>query len=440
MKKIFEWLKTHPYQSAFGAVLILSLLAFVLLSGDGTNEEELATKTTEVETIKVADFGSGAVGVAYPTASGNSFVVRSQSSGRVDRVIAVGKEVEAGTVIAELDNGSERAALTQAQGTYEAALAAAAKSDISLADAKTALLAEKSDALAANRAALAAWNNVLYNTVDQMFINPRLDSPGVRISAEGQAVELSRERIALNTVLSDWQKQSPSLSPSSETRTITDSLEKAISTVNRLGTMVDTFIALIPKQKVNEVYTSSELSRLSSEFAAARATLNSQRSSLESAKNSLLRAEETVNSATIGGTGGEISAADAAIKQALGSYQAARAAYERTIVKAPFAGTITSINVSVGDIIGTGADVSIIVPAEGEETTRWWNLPLTAIKYTPDNAYVFKISGDGKLEGIEVATGLVTTNSIKVTGLQGDETLVKDVRGMKAGDEVKIKQ
>lgn len=440
MKKMIEWLKTHPYHSAFGALLIISLLIFAIFSGDGTGEAEQTAKVEEVEIIKVVDFGSGAIGVAYPTASGNSFVVRSESSGRVERVIAAGQEVEAGTVIAALDNASERAALTQAQGTYEAALAAAAKSDISLSDAKTALSAEKNDALATNRAALAAWNNVLYNTVDQMFINPRLDSPGVRISAEGQAVVLSRERIALNTVLSDWQKQLPNLSPASETRTITDSLDQAIATVNRLGAVVDTFISLIPKQKVNEVYTSSELARLSSEFAMARATLNTQRSNLESARSSLLRAEETVNSATIGGTGGQISAADAAIKQALGSYQAAQAVYERTIIKAPFAGTITSMNVSVGDIIGTGADVSIIVPAEGAETTRWWNLPLSAIKYTPDNAYVFKVNGEGKLEAIEVETGLVTTNSIKVTGLQGDEILVKDVRGMKAGDEVKIKQ
>ena len=180
------------------------------------------------------------------------------------------------------------------------------------------------------------------------------------------------------------------------------------------------------------------MATIASEFAAAQATLNTQTANLEAAKIALRRAEEDVNSAAIGGTGGEVSAANAQIKQALGVYQAALANYNRTIVRAPFAGTITTQNVKVGDIINTGTDVSIIKPDSGVETARWWHLPLSAVKYTPDNAYVFVVNSESKIEAVEVETGLVTASNIRVSGLKGDETIVKDVRGLKSGDEVEV--
>src|SRR5690606_31872400 len=202
--------------------------------------------------------------------------------------------------------------------------------------------------------------------------------------------------------------------------------------------MVDTFITLIPKHQPDTVFTASDLASLSTEFAAARSSLDTQRAALSSAKTALTRAEENVNSASIGGTGGAISSANAAMKQALGAYQAAKAAYDRTIGRAPLAGTITSQNVTVGDISNVGTDVAIIVPEEGVETNRWWTLPLSAVKYTPDSAFVFMVNNDGVIEEVKVETGLVTAGSIKVTGLTGSENVIKDVRGLKVGERVEV--
>lgn len=439
MKKIQSFIKKYPYHFAGVAILaVVAIVVFIKMSSSEDPVEEASSR--KVQTLNVSEFAEGALGVAYPTASGNSFVIRSEAGGRVNVTSKSGEKVEAGQIVAELDNASERAALTQAQGSYEAALAGAARSDVSLADAETALTASKQDAVNASKAAMTAWNSVLYNTVDELFINPRVNPPGVRINAEGQAPAINDERVTLNTVLSDWQKEIASLSNSNNTTSLTSALDQAISRVDRLSRMVDTFIPLIQKQEDNDVFTDAELARLSGEFATARATLNSQHSALSSAKSALLRAEETVNSATIGSTGSEVSSANASIKQALGAYQAAKANYDRTIVRAPFAGTVASLNIVVGDIINVGTDVAIIIPEEGAVTTRWWELPLSAVKYTPDNAYVFTIKEDGVLEAITVETGLVTSNNIKVTGLKGDERVVTDVRGLKAGDKVEISQ
>ena len=202
--------------------------------------------------------------------------------------------------------------------------------------------------------------------------------------------------------------------------------------------MVSTIIPLLAKQDADEVWSEATLVALRSDFATAQATLNTHRANLLSDKTALTRAEDAVSSASISGTGGEVSAANATIKQALGGYQAAQAAYNKTIVKAPFAGTVTSLNVTVGDIISVGTDVAIVKPNEGEETERAFIIPLAAVKYTPENAYVFIVNADGKIESIEVETGLVTVNSIKVTGLNGDEQIITDVRGLKVGQEVTV--
>lgn len=441
MKRINQtklWITSHPYHSGVGALLIIVIAAFLLSQGGGEDTGPIEEAVRQVKTTPVSEYSAGALGVAVPTASGNSFVVRSEANGRVNRSIKPNTKVQQGAIIAELDNATERASLTQAQGTYEAALAGAAQSDVGVVDAKTGLTATKQAAISADREAMSAWNSVLYNTVDEFFINPRISPPGVRISAEGRAAELNSDRVALNTVLTDWQREVDSLSSTANTASLIPFLDRAIGRVDLLTEMVDTFIELVPKQKTDEIFTAAEISRLSGELSSARASLNSSRLALESAKSALQRAEEGVSSAEIGGTSSRVSAANASIKQALGVYQAAKANYDRTIVRAPFNGTVTSLNVAVGDIIGVGTDISIIIPEEGVETTRWWSLPLSAVKYTPDNAFVFTVDGEGKVVATVVETGLVSANNIKVTGLQGNESIIEDVRGLKSGDKVAV--
>ncbi len=51
---------------------------------------------------------------------------------------------------------------------------------------------------------------------------------------------------------------------------------------------------------------------------------------------------------------------------------------------------------------------------------------------------MFTVPENNTIRGIAVETNLVTTNSINVTGLTGNEIIVKDVRGLKEGDEVEL--
>lgn len=435
---LYHRLGKKRFFSAAAAIVVFVVAAIFWFQGDDQAVENVETSPRSVELISVSDFQSGALGIAAPSADGRSFVVRAESSGRVDRIGKTGP-VAQGAIIAELDNDSQRAALLQAEGVYEAALASAERSDIGVADADAALEAAKQGVVSADKAALTAWNSVLFSTIDQLFTNPRQTNPGVRINAGGQAVRLGETRYALNAELDAWQKESAGLYANQSVTTLINVADKDIRRIDQLTTMVDSFIDLLPKHDPDQIYTASAIASLQSQFASARATLNSQRSALEAAKTALIRAEENQRSASVAGTGGPVSAADAQIKQALGSYQAAQAAYNKTVVRAPFAGTVTMLNVGVGDVINAGSDVALVVPNDGVETSAFYTLPLSAVKYLPDGALVFIVNGEGKLKAKSVETGLVTASSIKVTGLNGDERVVKDVRGFKAGDEVDVK-
>lgn len=439
MNTIYEYYRRFGPKKVLAAVagLALIVLAIAFFFDKDTAEPETEQGRRSVAMIAVAELKNGAIGLTAPTADGRAFVVRAESGGQV-RSAAKPGQVAAGSVIVELDNASERAALLQAEGAYEAALAAAKRSNISVADAETSLAAAKQGAVNADQAALTAWTSVLNNTVDELFSSPRSSTPGVRIDAGGMATTLNDERVALETILNDWQQENAGLSPNADSAALTAALEASISRTNRLGNLVDSFITLIPRHKADVVFTESELTRLGNAFTAARTALNGQKAALESARTALTKAEDALQNAEVGGTTGEISAANAQIKQALGAYQSVKAAYDKTIVRAPFAGTVTSINVRMGDIVSTGADIAIIVPENGAVTETFFDLPLSAVKFTPEGALVFTVNADGVLEAVPVKTGLVTAAAIRVTGLSGEEQIVADVRGLQAGDMVTV--
>lgn len=429
--------KKKVWAAAFVIGLVIPALVFVWTADQTVApEEEMAART--VELINVADYQSGAMGLAVPSADGRSFVVRAESSGRVDRVVEA-KKVASGAVIAELDNDAQRASLLQAEGAYEAALAAAGRSDSSVNDANAALLSAKQTAVSTDQAALTAWNSALFNSVDQLFSNPYQKFPSVTISHPTLPSDLPRVRGELNTALSDWQTEVADLDENDSPNDLRAALDKAISRIDRLSYLVDTFITVIPRITPDNQLTEADLARIAGELASAKSSLNGQRAALQGASVGLTRAEEAQRSAEFGGTGSAISSANAQIKQALGVYEAARSAYDKTIVRAPFSGTIASLNVAVGDIVNYGSDVAIIVPDNGVETERSFNLPLSAVKYTPDGALVFIVKEDGTAEATPVEAGLVTAGSIKVTGLAGSEKIVLDVRGLKAGEVVSAK-
>lgn len=67
-------------------------------------------------------------------------------------------------------------------------------------------------------------------------------------------------------------------------------------------------------------------------------------------------------------------------------------------------------------------------------------MPLSAVKFTTTGVEVFRVNDQSVLESIEVEVGTVSANTIEIVSkLEMDWKLVKDVRGLKAGQTVNVK-
>jgi multidrug efflux pump subunit AcrA (membrane-fusion protein) len=401
-----------------GLVLLsvaLVYFGFSFVGGKDVAPEETpvtaTTRTVSLYTIGDAD------GTAVRTADGNAFIVRAESGGRVERMAKVGDVVARGAIVAQVENSAERAAVLQAQGAYEGAKAGASASDVGSASADRAYAEAVTQVQNTFKSAFASADDVLRNTVDQVFSNPDSNIPGLKIGG-GNAVALNRERVALEGLFDTWRARLDSV----DGKSIAQLLMTAESNTAKLNTLVVTLTSLLSDD--DALSDSARLALLRTDFAKARGTLTGVLTSLSN----------------IAGSGGVVSLAEAQVKQALGVLESARAALGKTAIKTPVAGTVTAVSISVGDIINPGSDVVFVASDAGVEmgTGNTVTVPLTAVKFTPSKAYIFTVE-EGKIVAHEVTTGAVTTKNITISGAEGVDDIVLDVRGLKDGDTVSYK-
>ncbi len=395
-------------------LVVLVVLGFIFLGGSQT-EPEAEAGLPQVEVMSVADYAKGALGIAVPTANGNSFVIRAEAGGKVTRAAQTGT-VAQGTVVAQLENSAQQAALTQAEGAYEAAVAASGGNETSQETAQK-------DAVRTWTSATVSAAKVIRSSIDTYYGDARSPqgATGFKLQAYGAAEDFNALRTSVEGIFDRWETEQVNESNSAA------KLTELSSDLTRIGDLVDRIAALIPRQQISDIYTETDRSDDATALATARASITTLQTNVDSARTAITTASNTGSAS-----------AQAQVKQALGALEAARSAYAKTVIRAPFAGTLVAVNVRAGDVISTGSDIAIITPKEGVETTRSFALPLSAVKYTPAGALVFIVNTEGVLESREVKTGLVTANSISVEGLDGSEHIVKDVRGLKSGETVVI--
>jgi RND family efflux transporter MFP subunit len=282
--------------------------------------------------------------------------LETEAGGRITSVsVAIGDRVRAGTVIAQIENASERAALTQAEGAYEAAKAGALQSDSGVRDAETALNRAKNDGVSAYRNAYTTANNVLVTAIDPFFSSPQSAIPGLRVT--GPASYLNSERVAFQSIMSEWQQDAATLGTASDLPTLLPAAENRVS---RLIGVLDALIDVTTTRN-SDTLAGRTLDTYTSSLLGARATLDGVVNSLQSAASGITAANEALTRAQVSGTSADVSLANAQVKQALGALQAAQAAYAKTIVRSPITGTVNALQVKVGDTVGQGAPVAEVV-------------------------------------------------------------------------------
>ncbi len=413
--KLYGWYGKRNVRIVAAVLVALAVVVFVKSSGTEVVPEEKAVETAAAPRTVSLYTISSANGTAVRTADGSAFIVRAQSGGRVDRVAEVGDIVTAGATVAQLENSAQRAAYIQAEGAYDAAVAAAGGNTTSQATAK--------------QDAVRTWNNetvaseqIVYTSIDTYF-SP--SNTGFReLDSFGTAVTFIERRATIEEILGAWDRKTAQVNEAN----VAEMLGSLGDDLTVIGAFIDDIASLVPRQRISENYTEEERNADTDRLAAARAGITESQRRVDNALTAITNS-----------SGSNAALSSAQVKQALGVLESARAALSKTVIKTPVTGTVTAVSISVGDIINVGSDVVFVASddsvagADGLVT-----VPLTAVKFTPTKAFVFTVV-DGVLVAHEVVTGLVTSNSITISGAENITEIVSDVRGLKAGDAVLIK-
>jgi multidrug efflux pump subunit AcrA (membrane-fusion protein) len=323
--------------------------------------------TTATALDYTADFSGALIGTAVAKTEATLLTERG---GQVTSVpVTLGQFVPAGTIIAQFNNDSERAVLTQARGAYESALVSAKQSVVSITDAENRVLDAKRTIITAHNNAEATVTGIVTGTIDQFFANPNNAIPGLRINGRGNTDTLNQSRNTLRLQLQTWLQNTTTLTVDKDA---TEELRVARQTIQNTINMVNIFITIFQQERGDTQYSADDYRNFVTSFTQIRTTLTGLLNSLAIAESDLVSAEEGVTRARLSG-GDNSSLASAQITQARGALQAAEANFNKTIIRTPISGTIATLAVRRGDFTNPQALVARITNTDGVEITAFVN-------------------------------------------------------------------
>lgn len=452
----------------------------------------VADTPNELRTVTLASAGS-----LSGTGTGASVIgsVRSiaeakilaESGGTVRTVrTQQGASVPAGFVIAELENASQRASVLQAEGAYDAAVAA--RNSVSPVDATLG-------ARNTYQSSFSSLEYALENQVDSFYGAPGPYGPNFTLG-EGRFGQsyFPTKRSDIDQMMDAWRANLATASGRDPEQLLTE----AIATVAATNELLSSIAEVVNANGSNA--SATQIANL----ASARTTVNAQASALAAAREAY-RSKNVGSSASV----------DASVKQALGSLRGAQAQLEKTLVRAPLAGTVNFLPIRVGDYVtafthvATVAqngslevvtyvsedersqlsigekvvinenipgvitrvapaldpttrqiEVHVAVTAEAASLVNGQSvrvslpntavvatqsvagplmLPLASVKLRANDRVVFTVNTEGRIVSNPVTIGTVRGDRIEVlSGVSSDMRIVTDARGLSDGEKVRI--
>lgn len=517
------WFKELPRTKQLAVVLLAVLILLV-----GSRAFKKNASVAEVEKVnrivtlaRVTDLTNKDADLPLlgTVTSVSEATIRAESSGKLNRVYKkLGDSVVAGQVIAEFENSAERAALLQAEGAYDSAKAArdiarinSGTTNSSLSDVKTATINTLSSAY-------TTMDDVIHVKTDTAYSNPRDSEATFLPTVPDQSLvnTLEAKRKIIEGILTNREARNKTLTQTSD---LTAEITTALTEVQTLKKYFDDLATAYNKALPDAQFTQTMLDSGKANIGAARVAISGTITALNAARTTLTAsiAAQEISGKTVTPGDSSTATADAAVKSALGVYNAALSRLEKTVIRSPINGTLNSLSIETGDFItaftevavvsnngalevlsyvtdedarriAVGNEVSIDSVIKGiitrkaqaidpktkkievrigitdakttlvngqsvrisisktKETSSSLSLasgpikiPLSALKLTPQGAFVFILDASSTLVALPVKEGALLGEDVQVlSGLTGSEEIVVDARGLKAGTTVTV--
>ncbi len=336
-------------------VLVLLIIVgsvIVLLRGNSTASSSATLPTVTVQSIDSFGGNSNGVSVLGTVQSVSEAAILAQSGGTVTAVnTKLGANVPAGFVIANLDSAAASAAVLQAQGGYDAAVAAERAINLQSQNSSGSFADAQTNVRTTYTSTYTSLESVLATDVDTLFGANTPTGPALTINPLNTGDTFPRGRRQINALMDSWNA---SLATANTTDPLT-LLSMAQSNLQTVSAFLTSLATLAHSQGSGA--TSAQLTSL----ATAQASVSSLLSGIAAARTTYnAAATASAVGQTQGNGGSGVTSSQAAVESALGALRSAQAAYEKTVIRAPIGGTVNYLPISVGDFASVNQHVATV--------------------------------------------------------------------------------
>lgn len=331
---------------AGAAVIVGTLIVVGVLSRGG---EDVETLTVHPGTFIQRISSSGKVEPVSRVNLGFS------SGGRVSGVyVSVGNRVAAGQILAEVENGDTRGALSEAQAKLRSLEIGTRPEEIAVsraevASAQSTLAQAVQSTVEEVRDALVAAEDAVYKDTDQFVSNARSSNPSLTfaVSSSQIPIDFKNARMHIGATLASLGDLVGTLTVSSDVFGAASVSQAHLTEVSNLLSLAATALTLASE---SSSVTRATLDGYASDISAARtavqaaiAALTSAVTAQKSAAAKLEIAERSLALKEAGTSAPDIDAQAARVS-------AARAQLEKTLIRSPFDGIVTAVDAKVGAV------------------------------------------------------------------------------------------
>ncbi len=353
-----EWKRFLGATRRTQIIIVISLLLLVgailvLARGHSSNSDTSTLPSVTLQRVDSFGANSNGVNVLGTVQSVSQADLLAQFGGMVQAVnTKLGSSVPAGFVVASLDSAAAAAAVLQARGGYDAAVAASRATSLQAQNTTGSLVEAQTSLRNTYQSSYTTLQSTISTQVSQLFGNNTPVGPALLINPLTTGDSFPRQRRDLDVLL-DAYRLSLATSDSTDPLTL---LSNAQGWLTKVSTFLSALAVLANQQ--GSAATPAQLTAL----ATAQATVNTLLSNISTARTAYNAAQtaasvsqtQSSNSAT------EVTSAQASIEQALGALRSAQAAYEKTVIRAPITGTINYLPIHTGDFVTANQRVATV--------------------------------------------------------------------------------
>ncbi|MEX0652291.1 MAG: HlyD family efflux transporter periplasmic adaptor subunit [Candidatus Paceibacterota bacterium] len=497
------------------AVLFILLIGVLRFTGGSVLDEitrDAQSRKVTVEQVATLSTETTPLSIIGTVRSEKEAILRTESSGTITGVYRnVGDFVAAGAIIAEIKNTGERASVAQAQANLDKVQKGSRNEELSiltinLKNAESDLVNTKRQSINTLFSAYATADDVITRSADQIVSNASSQNPQINITVSENQLETNIEttRVAVEAILLGFKDTRNNLAVEDDLNREYSSTTEGLDVIKRY---LDTILAALNTAVNTPEVSSSQIETYKTSVSGARTSILSSLSALATQKQYLDGAESALKIAQENNSKGITGEREEDITSAEAALRVAQANLEKTRVRTPISGRISSLSLSTGDFVSLfepaaivsnsnaleitafitesernniavgntaliadtlngvvtsispgldpqtkkiqirigvtdegsaitqGASVEVKVtrsrPASSSEIKDIF-IPISALKITTTDAFVFTLSSENTLVSHKVTIGRILGDKVEITaGINPEMYIVTDARGLK---------